>query len=128
MIMTRVLLKFHENQVDQPITSQVILEQGIPLNILSAHIEPTRGEILLEIPQKYVDKVVEAFQKRGVTVTVQKRLEVDEEKCIACGACYSLCPISVIGFEKDHTVTFDEEKCISCGLCVDACPVRALRI
>lgn len=128
MIMTRVLLKFHENQVDQPITSQVILEQGIPLNILSAHIDPTRGEILLEIPQKYVDKVVEAFQKRGVTVTVQKRLEVDKEKCIACGACYSLCPINVIGFENDHTVTFDEEKCISCGLCVDACPVRALRI
>lgn len=126
--MTRLLLRFHEKQVDQPITSQVILEQGIPLNILRAQIEPTRGEILIEIPAKYVDKVVEAFQKRDVEVTVQKRLEVNKEKCIACGACFSLCPISVIGFEKDYTVTFDEEKCISCGLCVDACPVRALRI
>ncbi len=126
--MTRVLLKFNENQVDQAITSQVILEQGIPLNILRAHIEPTSGEILLEIPPSNVEKVVEAFQKRQVKVTVQKHLEVDEKKCVSCGACYSLCPISVISFNQDHTVSFDKEKCISCGLCVDACPVRALRI
>lgn len=126
--MTRVLLKFNENQVNQAITSQVILEQGIPLNILRAHIEPTSGEILLEIPQGHVEKVVEAFQKRQVLVTVQKQLEVDEKKCISCGACFSLCPINVISFKQDHAVNFDKEKCISCGLCVDACPVRALRI
>ena len=126
--MTRILLKFNENQVDQAITSQVILEQGIPLNILRAHIEPTSGEILLEIPQENVEKVVAAFQKRQVIVTVQKQLEVDEKKCISCGACYSLCPINVISFKKDHTVYFDKEKCISCGLCVDTCPVKALRI
>lgn len=126
--MTRLLLKFSEKQIDQPITSQIILEQEVPLNILRAHVEPTYGEILAEIPSEYVDRVVEAFQRRGVTVTVQRRLEVDKEKCVSCGACYSLCPISVIGFEKDYSITFDEEKCISCGLCVDACPMRALRI
>ena len=126
--MTRLLLKFSEKHISQPIASQVILEQKVPLTILRAHVEPTYGEILVEVPQENAEQVINAFKEKGVTVSVQRRLEVDKEKCISCGACYSLCPISVIGFAKDHSMAFDEEKCISCGLCVDTCPTRALRI
>lgn len=126
--MTRLLLQFSKKQINFPITSQVILEQGVLLNILSAHVEPTFGEILVEIPPEHVDQIAKAFQKRGVKVTVQRRLEVDKKKCISCGACYSLCPISVICFDKDYSIAFEEEKCISCGQCIDACPTRALHI
>ncbi len=126
--MTRLLLKFSEKNINQPITSQVILEQKVPLNILRAHIEPTYGEILADVPLEYEKQIINAFKEKGVTVSVQRRLEISKEKCISCGACYSLCPINVIDFEKDHSINFDEEKCISCGLCVDTCPTRALRI
>jgi len=126
--MTRILLKFSKEHINQPITSQIILEQKVSLTILRANVEPTHGEILIEVPQENTKQVINAFKEKGVTVSVQRRLEVDEEKCISCGACYSLCPISVISLDKNHAITFDEEKCISCGLCVDACPTRALRI
>jgi NAD-dependent dihydropyrimidine dehydrogenase PreA subunit len=124
----RALLKFDEEQTSQPITAQVILEQGLPINILRADVKPVGGEILVEIPQNRFDEVVKAFQKRGVTVIVEKRLAVDGDKCIHCGACFSLCPVSVIRFEEDYTVTFDEDKCVACGLCIDACPTSAFRL
>jgi MinD superfamily P-loop ATPase len=128
--MVRVLLKFSEKIIDQPITSQVILEQGQPINILSAHIDPRGGEILVDIPTREADKMIKAFREKGVTVVTQKLIRVDQEGCIDCGACLSLCPMTAISFREDHTIFFDEEKCIgvTCSTCVDACPERAIKL
>jgi len=125
---TRVLLRFTKEIVEQPIISQVILEKKIPVNILSAHIDQRGGEILAEIPETDAEKAVKAFREKGVTVDVRKLIEVDDEKCIDCGACVSLCPVAAITFDEDNSVIFNDKKClgVTCGLCVDACPVRAI--
>lgn len=126
--MTKILLRFSDRQVDQPITSKIILDLKVPLNILNANVTPKGGEILAEIPPKDVSRVTQAFKENNVEVTLQKGINVDLEKCINCGACYSLCPVDAISAKEDHEIVFDEEKCISCGLCVDTCPTRALKI
>ncbi len=126
--MARILLTFSDKQIYEPITSQVILESGVPVNILSANVTPRGGEILAEIEGRDVDKVLTAFKKRGITVSVQRKIEVDRDKCIDCGSCYSLCPVNAIAFEPDRTVVFDVEKCVACALCVDTCPTRAIRL
>lgn len=126
--MERVLLKFAESQIQEPITAQIILKLKVPINILNADITPHGGAILIEVPSKEITRVIKAFQEKGVTVTVQNRVQVDKEKCIDCGACYSLCPADAITFKEDASILFDEEMCISCGLCVDACPTRAIII
>lgn len=126
--MDRILLKFSENQINQPIISQVILELKISLNILTAEVTSHGGLILIDVSSKDINRVVKAFQEKGVTVTFQKRIVVNEELCFDCGACYSLCPVEAIGFDKDYSVVFDEEKCISCDLCIDTCPTRAISI
>ena len=126
--MERVLLKFAECQIQEPITAQIILELKVPINILNADITPHGGAILIEVPSQEINGVIKAFQEKGVTVTVQKRVRVDTENCIDCGACYSLCPADAITFKEDASIIFDEGVCISCGLCVDACPTRAITI
>lgn len=128
--MVRILLRFSEKIVEQPITAQVILEHGVPISIVAAHIDSQGGEILAEVPSTHVEKVIDAFREKGVTVTFPKLIEVDSEKCFDCGSCFSLCPASAIAFEKDFSVIFDEQKCIGspCGLCVDACPAKAIRL
>jgi len=128
--MVRVMLRFSKEIVDKPITSQVILEKGIPINILSAHINQQGGEILAEIPSAQAEGAIMAFRERGVTVDVRKLIEKDEEKCTDCGACISLCPVDAIAFRGDFSVVLDEEKCVgvTCGLCVDACPRGAIRL
>jgi len=128
--MVRILLKFSEKIVEQPITAQVILEQGVPFNIISAHIEPQGGEILAEIPSTHFEKVTKAFREKGVTVTIPELIEVDKEKCFDCGACVALCPVNAITFAEDFSVDFSKEKCIgkTCSTCVNACPARAIRL
>ena len=126
----RLLLRFSEENVAEPITSQVILELGIPMRIVTATINSLGGDILIEVPKVHVDKVVKAFKKRNVVVKFPKLIEVDYDKCFDCGACYALCPVDAISFKEDGSVVFDEKTCIGspCGLCVDACPARAIKL
>jgi L-aspartate semialdehyde sulfurtransferase ferredoxin len=127
--MVRVLLRFSEEQVPQPITSQIILEYKVPIAILAAHINSKGGEILAEVPDEAQEKIIKAFRKRGVSVTVPKLIEVDTEKCFSCGSCVALCPVEAISIDKDSSVKFDKEKCVgsTCSICVDACPARAIK-
>ena len=128
--MARILLKISEKVIDQPIIAQVILEHGIPINIISAHVEPQGGEILVEIPSTHFEKVANAFREKGVTVSIPELIEVDEEKCLDCGACVSICPVNAIAFADDFSVIFDKEKCLgkTCSTCVDACPAKAIKL
>ena len=53
-------------------------------------------------------------------------LQVKENDCYGCGACYNRCPqkaISMIYNEEGFLFPqLDENKCIDCGLCAKACP------
>jgi len=127
--MVRVLLKFSDRMVEEPVIAKIILELKFPINIITAHIDSKGGEVLAEVPQDALDNVVQAFRKKGVVVTVPKLIEVDKDKCISCGACVTLCPVEAIAFAEDSSVVFDKEKCVgsTCSACVNACPVRAIK-
>jgi len=127
--MARILIRFNEEQVSEPIASQIIIEYKVPMAILSAHINSKGGEILAEVPDEILEKVVNAFRQRGVSVSVPKLIEVDSDKCFSCGSCIALCPVEAISLAKDSTVQFDKEKCVgsTCSVCVDACPARAIK-
>ena len=56
---------------------------------------------------------------------VKPRVEVDEEKCLACGACISVCPQDAISMHAGKALV-DRDKCISCAICIKACPVGAI--
>ena len=128
--MDRILLRFSEKNVEEPITSQVILELGIPMRIVTATVNSLGGDILVEVPAVHIVKVVQAFRAKGVIVKFPKLIEVDYDKCFDSGACYALCPVNAISFKEDHSIDFDEATCIGspCGLCVDACPARAITL
>jgi Fe-S-cluster-containing hydrogenase component 2 len=127
--MTRILLRFSENIVEKPITSQIILELKVPINIITAHVDSKGGEVLAEVPDEALKKVVKAFRKQGATVSIPKLIEIDSEECISCGACLTLCPVEAITLDEDSAVVFNQEKCLgsTCSACVDACPSRAIK-
>lgn len=127
--MVRIFLRFSEEQVSQPIASEIIIKYKVPMLILSAQISSKGGEILAEIPDEQQEKIVKAFRERGISVTVPKLIEVDAEKCFSCGSCVALCPVEAISIDKDSSVQFNKEKCVgsTCSVCVDACPARAIK-
>jgi len=128
--MARILLKFSEEIVEKPITAQVILEQKVPISIITANTDSQGGEVLIEVPSANVERVIDAFRNKGVTVRIPKLIEIDSEKCFDCGACLSLCPVSAVTLKEDFSIAFDDKKCIGspCGMCVDVCPARAIKL
>ena len=126
--MVRALLRFSADQVQEPITAEVILSEEVEMNILSAQVDERGGEILIEFEPEFASKIVEAFRKKGVEVRVDGFIEIDDGKCIHCGACFSLCPVVAIKIEEDHSIVFEEELCVRCGACLDACPMDAISL
>lgn len=128
--MARILLKFSEEIVEKPITAQVIFEQKVLINIIAAHTDSQGGEVLVEVSSTDVERVIDAFRNKGVTVRIPKLIEINSEKCFDCGACLSLCPVSAITLKEDFSIAFDDKKCIGspCGMCVDVCPARAIKL
>jgi ferredoxin len=126
--MVRILLRFSEQIVEEPIVSQIILDLKVPINIITAHVNSKGGEVLAQVPDAALDQIVAAFRKKGVTVSVPKLIEVDTEKCFSCGSCVALCPMEAITQAEDRSIVFNKEKCVgsTCSACVDACPARAI--
>lgn len=52
---------------------------------------------------------------------------INEEECIACGACESACPEEIIEIDDVAKLT-DESACTECGSCVEACTSDAIEL
>ena len=54
-------------------------------------------------------------------------IKIDREKCIKCGTCKEVCPMSVYKWdENQERMNYDNSKCVSCGLCINMCPNGAI--
>ena len=120
--MAKILLKFSESLVGKPIISQIIMKYNVPINIITANITSKGGEFLAEIPDEILVKLVKAFRKKGLIVTLPKLIDIDEKECFSCGACITICPVEALVFDKDFSLDFDKEKCLE----VPAMPVLML--
>ena len=58
-------------------------------------------------------------------------VRVDQERCMLCDACSSVCKFQALRLEHDGGVTrlvFDHSRCTACGACVAACPHDAITL
>lgn len=51
---------------------------------------------------------------------------INDDECIACGACQPVCPVECISEKDDGKRLIDEDTCISCGACAGVCPVSCI--
>jgi len=123
----KLLVRFNTERVREAITSDVILETGISINILSASLNEKGGEMLLEVPDERADEIRNAFERRGVEVEARKYVEILENMCVHCGACYSICPTDAIQLDTyTFRISLVKDSCIGCLRCIDVCPVEAI--
>jgi electron transport complex protein RnfB len=53
-------------------------------------------------------------------------LVVDEDLCVGCGLCVTVCPTEALN-AWGH-LEIDDDRCAECFDCIEICPVDALRI
>ncbi len=123
----KLLLRFPPDLHETPHTADVILETGARINIDRANVDAVQGEAVIEVPKEKEVQVAALFEQKGVEVRRLWRLiERDEERCVHCGACVSVCPTGVFAFDQSWQVSVEEQKCLRCSVCVKACPLGAL--
>ena len=74
-----------------------------------------------EFRQHAIEKECKAMECKALA-----RIEIDEDKCKACGLCQRNCPVNAIegeGREKRH---INQDKCIKCTTCIRSCPFHAI--
>lgn len=64
----------------------------------------------------------------GLQLTQQRvalSLHLDENRCLSCGGCISVCPRMTVPVSHMNSLA-EGILCRGCGLCVQVCPVEAL--
>lgn len=122
-------LNFSPSIVSKAIISNLIKKFDINFNILRADITPKGGKMLIEMGGNQSKEAQKFLENEGIQLTpIKKVVKKDDEKCIDCGACISLCPVKAIHSLDDWTVDVDDELCIGCGFCTFSCPTRAIKV
>lgn len=125
----KIKVNFPEKCVKSPMLSEIILKTGILVSIVSSHVDSKGGEMILEILDSNYELLKESFETRGAFVsTFNAFICKNEDECVDCGACISVCPSHVFGYSEDWSLTMDMQKCVRCALCIDMCPHQALAL
>ena len=115
--------------MNKAVISDLIKDYDVTFNILRADITPKGGKMLIEISGTEAEEGIKYMEKEGIQLNpIKKVVKKDEDKCMDCGECYSLCPVEAITIDEKWNVELDDQKCIGCGFCTSSCPTKAIKI
>jgi L-aspartate semialdehyde sulfurtransferase ferredoxin len=133
MTTKRIVLTFPPPLVGQPITSHLVKEYDLMLNILRANVKPNEeGRMVLELSggKKALEGGIDYLKGLGINVeSLAHDIKWHTDKCTHCTACIPACPSGAMTVDrKTWQVSFDRDRCIACELCIRICPFNALEI
>lgn len=64
----------------------------------------------------------------GTAIRKKRRAEVDQARCVACGCCVKVCPLSAIQVWNGVFARVNAGKCVGCGKCVKECPASVIML
>jgi len=133
MISKRIVLKFPNTMVNQPIVYNLSKQFNLEFNILKASVTPREEGLLvlgLKGRERDFQKGLDYLKRKGIRVQpLSQDIIRNEDKCTHCGVCVTICPTDALTVDmKTRKIIFTNENCIACEHCVPACPPRAMEI
>lgn len=59
---------------------------------------------------------------------IKRYAEVNQARCVSCGACTKECPREAITIFHGRFAVVEKAKCVGCGLCARTCPAGCIEI
>jgi ferredoxin len=126
----KILLSFPQVATGKPMAMELIKTYHLDFNILKASIDDNiKGTLLLEVNGEEDDikaGIIFLRENRIGVKDIQSIIEVDEKKCVSCGACTAVCVVNALEMDENWELIHHPDKCLECMLCVKACPTRAI--
>jgi ferredoxin len=128
-----IVLHFSPETSRLPMMYNLAKRFDLTFNILKARINPKEeGHMVLELSGTEADykKGISYLQEHGVSVQeVAQSISRDEESCLHCGLCTSLCIAKALRLDLEtRLVIFESSRCTACGQCTRICPVNAMHV
>ncbi|HCO12341.1 MAG TPA: (Fe-S)-binding protein [Desulfonauticus sp.] len=128
-----ISLHFSKNVSRKPMMCTLARKFDLTFNILKARITPKEeGHMIIELsgPEEDFQKGLSYLMEQGITIQeVSQNITRDEDSCMHCGVCLSLCLPQALYLEKEsRLIKFDSNKCTACGRCTRVCPVNAMQV
>ena len=126
------MLRFPKNITTRPISYHLVKDYDLIFNIFKAQIDyDEKGELAIEVTglEKNIEDGIQFLKDEGVEVTLlSKNIHHNEDLCVNCGLCTSVCPTQALTMSGEDTLVFDSEKCVACQMCVTTCPMKAMSV
>jgi NAD-dependent dihydropyrimidine dehydrogenase PreA subunit len=102
-----------------------VLGLKVPFTIVQYMLAEHGVVMRISVPDEKLKEIMKVLRENKIQIR-NAAISVNNELCIDCGACISLCNTQALYFDKDFKRSFDQKKCVGCKLCIDACPRHAI--
>lgn len=114
-----------------PITYRLAKDFNVAANIIRAQVAPNQvGKLVLELSGDIdeLEASLEWMRLNNINVClVSKEILINENSCVDCGLCTSVCPTEALSLQPDtFRLNFVRSRCILCEQCIPTCPVKAI--
>jgi len=128
----RLVLTFPARLVREPVTTRLVKDHDLLINIMRARVDPNEeGLLVVEMSgeKKCVDTGLAYLDEIGVAVQpLEKDITWHAEKCTHCESCIEACRYDANKFNAKGEYQVFYHDCTFCMHCVAACPEHAITV
>jgi len=104
-----------------------VLALDISFNIIQFSTTSKSVSLIIDVPKNKVNPLIKELKEYNIFIERKKPISIEEDLCLHCGQCISLCATGALFFNEELKVVYNHEKCVGCLLCVDACVRSAIK-